>query len=141
MTKRTIEIFVVLLLCLAALPGCGKGHVELSGRVTFSDNGEPMTHGTVAFVSATSLARGEIDENGYYTVGSYGETDGLLPDTYRVFFSNTEISIGERGEASNKIPIMKAVIDPKYASPDTSGLTLEVDKTTRQFDIKVDRAK
>lgn len=120
---------------VAGTVGCGKGHVGLGGRVTYSDTGEPLERGTVSFATSTFLARGEVTQNGHYRVGTFTDKDGLPKGTYRVFITGAV-----RVEGSTESPIVHALIDKKYSSPETSGLTLEIDRTNKQFDIQVDRA-
>ena len=139
--------------------GCGKGFVGMSGRVTYSDTGEPLEKGTVAFTDGSILARGDIGKDGRYVIGSLAAGDGLPPGTYQVFIAGavnaleeTPLSApelpkpGERGPAGRGsmppvAPTLIPLIDQKYTTPQTSGLTLEVTSKTRTFDFTVDRAK
>ena len=135
--------FLFLLMSLCVL-GCGNGNVGLSGKVTFSDDGAPLTVGTVWFTTNSFLARGNIDENGIYRVGSRSEKDGLPPGTYRVYISGAvkEGSAGNRGGmgggmGGNVVPL----IDPKFTNAKSSGIEVEVTSSLKNFDFAVDRAK
>ena len=119
-------IFVVFL-----ATGCGSGNVGLRGTVTFSDDGSPLTVGTVGFLKDGKIARGTIKKDGTYIVGFEKETDGLPPGQYNVVITGAEIPIGEN--------LREQLIDKKYSNPDTSELTLEVNASTRVFDVQVDR--
>ena len=130
-SKIIPALFIILL-----ITGCGSGHVSMGGRVTYSDNGQPLEQGTVSFQTETFQARGEITADGRYTIGSLGSTDGLPPGTYQVFITGSEdIEIDGDGMAIRTTHR----IEPKFASPDTSDLTVTVDGSTRQFDFQVNR--
>gem|GEM_PF-572610 len=132
--QRIVNLFCAFVL-LTFLTGCGSGHVPLSGKVTFSDDGSLLTVGTVGFLKDGHLARGTIQPNGTYSV-SFGEMGGLPPGTYQVIVF---------AEKSTEVPpdsgnyTYEYLIDKKYETPDTSGLTVEVNASTRTFDIQVDR--
>ena len=127
-------LFCCGLLCLLFLvTGCGK-NCSLKGRVVFSDDQAPVTAGTVCFVSDKGIARGTIDQNGYYVVGSIGAKDGLPPGTYRVYITDTEII----ESMPSGLPRRTQVIESKFSQPETSGLTVEV-KSSMTHNIEVDR--
>jgi hypothetical protein len=134
---RRFNIFCALVL-LTFLVGCSGGKVPLKGTVTYSDDGSPVTHGTVGFLKDGEIARGDIKPDGTYTVGTAKETDGLQPGTYQVFVSGTDkaTQISELGSFS-----YEPLVDKKFENPDTSGLSVEIDASTKTFDIKVDRFK
>ncbi|GHT10767.1 hypothetical protein FACS1894170_03430 [Planctomycetales bacterium] len=129
----------------------------MSGRVTYSDTGEPVELGTVAFSSPTSQSRGDIKEDGKYVIGTFSNKDGLPRGEYSVTVfavksvvedANGRISdniapppVTERG-ASDTMQRQHSVnlIDPKYQKAATSGLKVVVDGKTKTFDIQVDRA-
>ena len=123
--------------------GCSD-KMPLSGTVTFSDDGSPVTRGAIFFQSDKVLAQGEITENGSYIVGTDKKTDGLPRGTYKVFITGTEkLTIvqvqgpsGTTGETAVETPS----VDKKYGDVSTSGLEFTVDGKTKKFDIKVDRA-
>ena len=122
---------------VALLAGCGGDNVSLKGKVTFSDDGTPLTQGTVAFLKEGKISKGTIKPDGTYIVGTDKETDGLLPGMYQVFISGSEKAIPVDAEAG--IYNYEPQIDKKYESADTSGLSVEVNASAKTFDIKVDR--
>ncbi|MDR2706705.1 MAG: hypothetical protein LBC02_13070 [Planctomycetaceae bacterium] len=128
-------LFVGLSLTLLLLVGCGD-KVGLGGKVTFSDDGSPLGTGTVCFETETYLARGTLKADGSYVVGSLSEKDGLPAGTYRVYISGAEKEIGQDKEG---MAIMEPLIDTKFSSGSTSGLSIDVTASTKTFDIKVDR--
>jgi len=130
--------FTVLFLAVAVvlfLGGCGK-NISLKGRVVFTDDGTPLTAGTVCFVTENTLARGSLDSNGTYTVGTIGKRDGLAADTYRIYIldAHREVGVDEQN-----MPIYEPLIDEKYMNPETSGLSIVVDRQTSRYDIQVER--
>ena len=127
-------VFLFLIVSTFAL-GCGS-KVGLHGQVVFSDDNTPLKQGIVIFQKDGTIARGQIDQNGNYTVGSSSVSDGLPPGTYQVSLSGTAEHKGmQDGE-----DLFKEVVDPKYGRPETSGLTVTVDRS-QKFNISVDRYK
>jgi hypothetical protein len=135
----------IALLVSLSLIGCS-GNVPLGGRVTFEDNGEPLTEGTIAFVSGTHQARSAIDTDGKYTLGFQKEGNGLPKGEYKVYIQavRVEFQTGAEKDAYGSPVIIRRTETPliaaKYANADTSGLTFTVDGKTKTFDIKVERA-
>lgn len=121
-------------LCLF-LFGCSE-NVPMHGRVTYSDDGEPLTKGTVVFVDGSQQARGDIDEKGKFVIGFVKEKDGLPKGDYRVYIAGAIYY-----EGTQKNPYQKEVvlIDRKYADPATSPLSIAVDGSKRSYDIVVER--
>ncbi|MDR1270884.1 MAG: hypothetical protein LBK82_15320 [Planctomycetaceae bacterium] len=129
------SLFFSLLLALLLLSGCSD-KVGLGGKVTFSDDGSPLGTGTVCFETDTYLARGTLKADGSYVVGSLSEKDGLPAGNYRIYVSGAEKEIGQDKDGMS---IMEPLIDPKFSSGSTSGLSLDVTASTKSFDFKVDR--
>ena len=134
MRKKSI-CACLLLTSLFLVLGCGS-NVKLKGRVTYSDDNSPLPVGMVCFETDNFSARGALNSDGYYTVGSLTDKDGLPKGTYRVHIASAEMGVpNEKGGPVTIIPL----IDPKYKSPDTSGLVVEVTPSNRKFDFQVDR--
>ena len=125
--------FGLLLAMILFLAGCSD-HVGLSGKVTFSDTGEPVPLGEIIFSTPTFMSRATIKPDGTFVVGTYKEDDGLPPDTYDVMI--TSMPPGEVQSEEGK-----SLIDLKYADRQTSGLKVEVDASTKKMDFVVDRPK
>ena len=85
------SIFVLLL--VGFLTGCG-GNVKVTGKVTYSDNGEPVQSGTVMFSSDKAMGRGVIT-NGKYSAGLIKDGEGLPPGTYTISANSAEKSAFE----------------------------------------------
>ena len=81
-------------------------------------------------------SRGNIKPDGTFVVGTDKETDGLPPGTYQVYITGSDkaIPVGEYGSYNYEPQINK-----KYENADTSGLTAEVNASTKTLDFKVDR--
>ena len=133
---KNVSLFIIALFVPIAL-GCGSGKVSLRGTVTYSDDGTPLEAGTVSFQADASFARGVINKDGTYTASSVSAKDGLPPGHYKVYISgaNRQVGVAASGE-----PNLEPLIDKKYESPETSGLAVDVDRSTKTFDIQVDRA-
>lgn len=116
--------------------GCSGNKVGLSGKVTFSDDDSPLTVGTVYFTTDTYEARGNIGEDGTYHVSSVKDKDGIPPGEYKVYIQGAEKNVGSTPGGYEQ---MEPLIDKKYTSKGTSGLTVTIDKSTKTYDIKVDR--
>jgi hypothetical protein len=127
---RLFLIFVLLFGCLNFF-GCNGKQVGLSGKVIFSDDGSPVTFGTVCFATPTFQAKGEIQKDGTFTMGSLSASDGLPPGTYQVGILGVTEDLGGDN--------IYSILDPKWNSPATSDFTVTVEKTTRNLEIKVDR--
>jgi hypothetical protein len=117
---------------LALLAGCGGPEIApVSGRVTF--NGQPVGPGTVIFVpddpSGTSgrSAVGQFAEDGIYRLTTTNDGDGAVVGRHRVI-------IQPAGTDESTTPA-KSQIPLRYADPQVSGLTAEVESGTNTIDF------
>ncbi|GHT16991.1 hypothetical protein FACS1894189_2070 [Planctomycetales bacterium] len=125
-----------LLICLLMLVvGCNK-YVPLKGTVVFSDDGTPLTTGSVIFESGNIGASGALNERGEFVIGSMKADDGLAPGTYNVFISG---AVKDVGENSSRMESSIPLIHSKFGNKDTSGIVINVDKNTKNVQIKVER--
>ncbi|MDR3198515.1 MAG: hypothetical protein LBU34_11665, partial [Planctomycetaceae bacterium] len=124
----------LLLLAVLTLVGCGNPKVH--GKVVFSDDKSPLQGGTVNFVTDKNIARGQINKNGNYVIGSEQAKDGLPAGEYKIYITDT-IKVLPPKDGTG-IPVFVQVIHPKYTKPETSGLTLNV-KKSQVFNIEVER--
>lgn len=134
------------LLMIALMSGCGDPKV--TGKVTFPD-GTPLTKGQVMFQSDGFIGSGDIRENGTYSAGKLKDGDGLPLGTYQVFIGGAT-TLGELKNAPQeanigsiqKVEMAKSInlVDYKYMSPSTSGLTVKVEGKTK-FDFTVEPPK
>ena len=129
-------LFVVSLCSLLVLAsGCGGGGQSLKGKITFEDDGSPLTAGMVCFTTGTAESRGVIQPDGTYVIGTNTDRDGIPPGEYRVYIINAVEVTGY--DEANAMDITRPLIHAKYGSPDTSGLTHKTGEKT--FDFKVER--
>ena len=134
-----------MILTVLCFWGCTK-NVPLGGRITFEDNGEPLTMGTIAFVNGSHQARSEIDADGRYHLGFQNEGDGLPKGEYQIYIQAIQIDIltgPNKDEHGHAVVIGRKetkLIADKYKDPATSGLTYTADGKGKTFDIKVERA-
>ena len=121
---------------LSALVGCSP-NVGLGGKVTFSDDGSPLTAGTVVFKQGSQISRARLQPDGTFVVGTMRNNDGLPPGSYMVYITGAERELRPATETSDAV--MESLIDPKFTRSETSELSVEVTGSTRTFDIQVDR--
>ena len=126
--------FLLLSVLIIATVGCSD-KVPMRGKVTFSDDGAPLTAGQVTFQSDTILARGYLKPDGTYILGTDKETDGIPKGTYNVYLLHTTVYETPPGGGS---PIEKQQVSRKYASGETSELTCTVNGKT-VFDFTVEK--
>ncbi|MDR2169685.1 MAG: hypothetical protein LBP59_06050 [Planctomycetaceae bacterium] len=131
---RKLNLCILLIFVALIFVGCGNPRV--SGKVVFSDDKSPVPYGMVNFVTDKTIARGPIDKNGNYVVGSLKARDGLPPGEYKVYITDTMKVIPPSGNSG--MPKFEMVIHSKYEKPETSGLVLNV-KGSQVFNIEVDR--
>ena len=126
------KCFGCLLLVVFSLTGCGDNH-RLSGTVTFSD-GKPATTGMVLFSTPTFQAKGEIQSDGSYIVGSEKRHNGIPTGTYQVSVTGITKQVPGMGGMSSYVPLC----DEKYESATTSGLTCTVPASGNKYDLVLD---
>ena len=120
---------------LLLLTGCDT-NVGLKGKVIFSDDRSPVPTGIVCFEMDNFLARGIINPDGTFVVGSLKAKDGLPKGTYRVYVSGAKKVIEpEKGG----LEILEPLIDEKFTSGITSGIAIDVTPSTKFFEVVVDR--
>jgi hypothetical protein len=126
----------ILVLALAA--GCGgDGLYPAGGKVAFKD-GTPLQGGLVVFEPTNPAvkvgARGDIQPDGTFRLGTRKEGDGALEGHYRV-----TVAVPHRFEGGG----FKPVIHPRYEHLDSSKLEFTVtrDKDKNQFAIVVEKAR
>ncbi|MGL4943796.1 MAG: hypothetical protein ACRC46_11480 [Thermoguttaceae bacterium] len=144
MRKQLLTLFVLVAVSFSVI-GCGDPKV--TGKVKFSD-GSPLPVGMVMFQSGNFLGSGTLNSDGTYTAGKLKDGDGIPPGTYEVFLSGTnqivagtgENSATEAGKIPNKFKLAATtqLVNPKYLTPTTSGLTVTV-KGDTVYDITVEK--
>lgn len=131
MPLRITSASLPRLACLAAslcLCGCG-GAVQLptvpvTCEVTL--DGEPLSQGAVVLTPLQGRqARGDIQSDGTAMLGTYDDEDGAQLGRHRIAVA---VTVPDESQASTgPVPSRKWLIPRRYGSPDTSGLSVEVD--------------
>jgi hypothetical protein len=128
----------LVLVVTAATAGCGGdpiGALPVSGRVTV--DGQPLHAGggTVTFVpdkdngnTATVVPSGPLDADGNYTLYYAPGKPGAPPGRYRVQVVANKLGPGTKTARPPELGFRPPppLFDPKYVSPETSGLEVEV---------------
>jgi hypothetical protein len=122
---------VAVFACAAS--GCNGGRYPVTGKVNYAD-GSPMSEGMVICEMRDGekiiQARGNLESDGSFSLGTDSPGDGVLPGKYRVLVVGRQLS--ER-EAETMLPF----IDSKFTSYETSGIELEVKNAQTELNITV----
>src|SRR5439155_6667441 len=121
-------------LVLFAASGCGGATlVPVSGTVTYKD-GKPVTAGLVIFepVSQKISARGEIQADGSFQLGTHRDNDGALEGEYKVLVAPPPLP--EEGKRR------RSPIHRKYQNLESTPLRFTVtrDRDKNKFHIEVE---
>jgi hypothetical protein len=132
MRRDLLKLAALATLLVGACWGCGSGSATLpslipvKGKVTYK--GQPVTKGVIQFEpdGYGRPARGQLQSDGTFELTTLKPGDGVVAGEHR-------ISIVELDKSLAKDRALK-----KYASPNTSRLTAEVnpEKTEFVFDLK-----
>lgn len=131
---------LLLTLIVVALSGCGRGDrlstYPATGQVSYPD-GRPLEGGTIIFesVEQTVTARGAIDIDGGFELGTYESGDGAVAGRHRVAISPPSQMDVDPDEG--EVP---ALVHPRFTHPETSELefTVSADGPNR-FEVEVER--
>ena len=118
--------------------GCGAKRYPVHGKVTYAD-GKPLTEGMVVFESQGEgqekliTARGQIQADGSYELGTSRPGDGVLAGKYRAL-----VAPRFDPNAIDK-PSRPPPLDPRFMNFKSSGLEFEVKDGPNDFPIVVTR--
>jgi hypothetical protein len=124
--------FALAAVMLAPLWGCGAagsgtqpGLIAVKGKVTYK--GKPVTKGQVKFEpdGYGRAASGQLQSDGAFVLSTHKEGDGVVAGSHRVSIAILEKTLA-KDRALNK-----------YASPNSSGLTAEVDRDHTEFTFEL----
>ena len=125
------------LLAVPGVAGCGSRYYPVRGTVTL-DDGTPVTRGMVVFERTAGgppiTARGTIQSDGSYQLGTDKPGDGVPPGKYRVLVNPLDMS--DVPDEQKQLPF-----DVKYTRFATSGLECEVATGPNEYPIKLDRPR
>jgi len=133
-------LFSVLAIAIILTTGCS-GKVNVTGTVKYPD-GEPLTKGNVFFRNAegTLAFQGTLKPDGSFALGEIKDGDGIPPGNYSAWIAGANATDYARDAAGNLgQQIYSVIIDPKYESPETSGLKYTIDKGNTRLEITVER--
>lgn len=115
---------LIVLLCLAGTGCSGRlATYPVQGKVQFLD-GAPVRVGTIELKSLDHAvqARGEIQEDGSFTLSTFADGDGAVAGKHACVV----VQFVMLEEAEGYRPSKMGVIDRRYSSYGTSGLSIEV---------------
>lgn len=129
MYLRPIFSALTVLLCLSSLllAGCDSRpkRVPVSGTVYI--DGQPLKGGHIRVIpSSARSAQAMIDSEGRFTLYTFDPGDGVVPGEHPVEIAAAEDVPGGK----------RWLIPKKYASYSTSGVTIKIDKPTK--DLRID---
>lgn len=130
----------VAALGLLALGGCGgTPQYPVRGKLVYADNEQPVTElaGFDVYFTSEALkttARGSIQKDGTFQLGTAKETDGALAGEYVVHLTQP-FRQPERPFVGDR------VVDPAYEDPARTDLKAEVKPGNNEFVFKLRRIK
>jgi hypothetical protein len=130
---------LVCLLAFGVLTGCTRDDslARVEGIVRL--NGQPLTTGTVRFMpTAGRAATGQIQPDGSYRLGTYGDSDGALVGTHTVAIIAYQDGGNQRPAYEAPTKSNKPLIPERYLAPGTSGLSFEVKPGSNQADFDLE---
>ena len=132
----TVKYYTFILLGMMLFCGIGcNQNMQITGKVTFSDDGTPLDVGMILFENGAMASRSSVKGDGTFTLTSEKQNDGIPPGTYKVYFTGAL-----KTEGNSLAPKIIQLLDPKYNSAATSDITITIDKSTKSpLEIKVDR--
>jgi hypothetical protein len=123
---------ILAALCCGVCWGCGAvgggaqiALIPVKGKVTYK--GKPLTKGSIQFEpdGYGRKARGKIQSDGTFVLGTDKEGDGVIAGHHRVTVTDTGITSP------------KNVLASKWASEAASGLTADVDPEHTEFNFEL----
>ena len=108
------------------------GTVPAKGTVVYK--GKPLEKGQIQLLPDDGPAAVGLVENGNFVLGTNADGDGAPPGRYRVTVASYKENKNRFGEV-----VAKSVLPPRFASPDTSGIVVEIPESGNEA-IKVELA-
>ena len=134
---------VCLLYWLTLVAGCGRSGavVPVQGRVLL--DGKPVAGAAVLFepTSGGVPATGTTDSEGKFSLTTTGQGPGAAVGAHNVSVSKQTFAQPGRKVEEGEIVAMKSETPVKYASPATSGLTVEVTKGMAPVELRLETGK
>ncbi|MBX6313673.1 MAG: hypothetical protein IRY99_12255 [Isosphaeraceae bacterium] len=128
----------LLVLAIALAPGCGGDPdaipaVPAAGTVTYQ--GKPLPEGNIVFqpiMEAKGRPASGTIKDGKFSLSTYGTDDGAIPGKHKVAVMATKEVPSKEGDTATQY-----LIPEKYASPETSGIEIEIPPGGKK-DIAID---
>ena len=150
MRFRSLQILMAAAACFVA--GCGSDNVTVfPAHGTVSYLGSPMKGGGSISLVPTGGQKGKapggvINEDGTFTLATYGENDGAMPGEYRVVIMQSvygEPAATQDGEEPSSEPVVnvpeEARIPLIYADPANSPLSATINEGSETvLDLKLE---
>jgi hypothetical protein len=138
---RFLAVAAVPLLPIACGSDGGPARAPVSGTVWY--RGQPVARALVTFVPEARGARvasGSTDASGKYRLGTFGSGDGAVPGRHRVGIRAEAAPEGPPRAADDlKAKPGKLLTPARYANPETSDLTAEVEAGKNNvFDFRLE---
>lgn len=130
-------------LAFAASSGCGSGPAAPTGRPpvakvvgTVTHQGRPVQNAVVQFhpEGAGDRGTGHTDENGEFTISTYGPQDGAVVGKHTVTVQPLPVVPTVPGMDA---PPPSGSFPAAYASPEKTPLTVEVKAETNSFQLEL----
>ena len=137
MTK-IVHCFLYVFLVIV-ISGCTGDKVPLKGKVTFKEDGSPLSRGTVCFEKDGFSARGTLSADGTYQVSSVKQNDGIPPGLYKVYIFGAEGPVTDTQAGGMMAPRVMQLVATKYTNAETSEIKVQVDGKTREFNFEVEK--
>jgi hypothetical protein len=138
--KNKLNLFFsgVLLLLLV---GCS-GNIKVNGTVKYVD-GSTLTTGTVIFGNGKDQYQGDVKNDGTFRIEGVKAGSGIPKGQYKVWLANTTIVEYQMKKNSNGEEVADKRVETvhvtqQFNSPETSGLSAEVDASHKTFDFIVE---
>ncbi|QDV49668.1 hypothetical protein Enr17x_16890 [Gimesia fumaroli] len=147
--KQTNMLLLLLCILPLTMSGCGDGRparATVTGNVSY--NGKPLSIGSLVFIpiGGGPPAQGKVNRDGVYEMGTFEETDGVIPGDYKVMITALTSSGGsglpEDTVSANEAPV--SVIPEWYGDLEKSGLqvTVKADEENKiDFPLTDDKPK
>jgi hypothetical protein len=123
------------LVVLVLVGGCARGPGSVSGTVTYQ--GKPLETGTITFYdTAHNAPTAEINKDGTYSIPKVaaGKAKIAVVMPMPIAFKSGDLPGAGKPAEPLKVPTLPA----KYADPEKSGLTFEVNTGSNTHDVKLD---
>jgi hypothetical protein len=133
----------VLIAVVTCVVGCGKTRPKtypVEGQVVFPDK-SPLRGGAVEFRSTQLgpdglpfVAQGDIDEEGYFVLRTYGVEDGAVPGEYTVIVAPPPPPV-----VMPDNPVPPPLLDRRFSQHDKSGLRFIVQPEQNFFEVIIQK--